>query len=505
MSTAERFGLFVAMALGVLVRLLPILGAAGPVGDGGLIHAMIEDLRASGLAIPAVTSYNDLDIPFVYPPAAMLGAAAIGEATGASTFELLRWVPLLLSIAGLAAFAWLAWRILPPIAAIGATFAFALMPHAYDWVIAGGGVTRGSGLLFALLAMAVASRPGTWRWAPVAAGLLLGAALLSHPQAAIAGVIGCAVLSWHGDVRPWARNAAIAGAVAVAISLPWLIGVIATNGIGSLTSPANRFEPLVGLIRMTNLRFSGAPFMDVAAVVGVVGVLVAVVRGPRRVPLFLLLIYLAGAGGGDFLAATPWALAAGTGIAALVEVATPRHSSGRVRRYAAAAIGAVAIFLALVGSLASGAEGSSKLHALSADHHRAMAWLADNTDADAAVLVPTAGVWGDDEVSEWLPALGHRHSIGTVQGSEWLGAEAFEARLAVHQRIRDCAGSTIACYTEIDPSATVFIPKGQLGGPFSPGDCCPALRESLASAAYQVLYDGPGATIAAPDGAQEGD
>jgi len=497
-STAERFGLVVALAIGVLVRLLPILGAAGPVGDGGLIHAMVEDLRASGLAIPATTSFNDLDIPFVYPPAAMLGAAAIGQATGASTFELLRWLPLLLSIAGLGASAWLAWRVLPPIAAVGATFAFALMPRAYDWVIAGGGVTRGAGLLFALLAMAVASRPGTWRWAPVAAGALLGAALLSHPQAAIVGVIGCAVLSWNREMRSWARNAAIAGAVAVAISLPWLIGVSATNGIGSLASPANRFEPLVGLIRMTNLRFSGAPFMDIAAVVGVVGVLVAAVRGPRRVPLFLLLVYLAGAGGGEFLAATPWALAAGIGIAALAEVATPRHTSGRVRRYAAAAIGAVAIFLALVGSLASPAEGSSKLHPLSAGHHQAMAWLAENTDAHAAVLVPTGGVWGDDEVSEWLPALGHRRSIGTVQGSEWLGAEAFEARLAVHDRIRDCAGSSVACYAEIDPEAILFIPKGQLGGPFSPGDCCPALRETLSAAGYEVIFDGPGATIAAP-------
>lgn len=504
MSTAERFGLAVALALGVLVRLLPILGAAGPVGDGGLILTMIDDLRAAGLAIPASTSYNGLDIPFVYPPAAMLAAAAIGEATGASTLELLRWLPLVLSIAGLGAFAWLAWRILPPITAIGATFAFALMPHAYDWVIAGGGLTRGAGLLFALLAMAVASRPGTWRWAPLAAGALLGAALLSHPQAAIAGVIGCAVLSWQSDVRPWARNAAIAGAVAVAVGLPWLIGVIATNGVGSLASPANRFEPLVGLIRMTNLRFSGAPFMDVAAVAGVVGVLAAVVRGPRRVPLFLLLVYLSGAGGGEFLAATPWALAAGIGIAALVEVAMPRHSSGLVRRFAAAGIGGVAIFLALVGSLASSAEGSSKLHALSAGHHQAMAWLADNTDPHASVLVPTAGVWGDDEISEWLPALGHRHSIGTVQGSEWLGAEAFEARLALHGRIRDCAGSTVACYAEIDPGALIFIPKGQLAGPFSPGECCPALRESLAAGGYRVLYDGPGATIAAPEGAQEG-
>jgi hypothetical protein len=73
-STAERLGLGVALAMGVLVRMLPVLGAAGPLGDGGLIHAMVEDLRASGLAVPPTTTYNELDIPFVYTPAALLAA-----------------------------------------------------------------------------------------------------------------------------------------------------------------------------------------------------------------------------------------------------------------------------------------------------------------------------------------------------------------------------------------------------------------------------------------------
>ena len=179
MSRAERFGLAVAMALGVLVRLIPVLGAAGAVGDGGLIHSMVDDVRAASLAIPLETSYNALDIPFVYPPGAIWGAAALGEVTGASTLDLLRWLPLLLSIAAMAAFAWLAWRVLPPLAAVGATFAYALMPHAYDWVIAGGGLTRGLGLLAALVAMAIAAeRPPSTRWAPAMAGGALGIALL---------------------------------------------------------------------------------------------------------------------------------------------------------------------------------------------------------------------------------------------------------------------------------------------------------------------------------------
>ena len=155
------------------------------------------------------------------------------------------------------------------------------------------------------------------------------------------------------------------------------------------------------------------------------------------------------------------------------------------RRALVGGAAAVVLFLALIGSLGSVADGSSKLHALNADHLDAMAWLAANTDDEASVLVPVAGVWGDDEMSEWLPALAERQSIGTVQGSEWLGVDGFESQLALHNAIRDCAGSTVECYAEVDRSALLFIPKGQLGGPFSPGDCCPALRETAERGGYR--------------------
>ena len=504
MSSAERFWLGVALALGVFVRLLPVLGAAAAVGDGGLIHSMIDDVRAAGLAIPSETSYNSLDIPFVYPPGAIWVAAALGEATNVATLDLLRWLPLLLSIAVLGAFAWLAWRVLPPVAAIGAALAYALMPHAYDWVIAGGGLTRGAGLLAALVAMTLAAgRPPASRWEPALAGAALGVAFLTHPQAAIFGTMGCLVLSWQSPAGRWARNAALAGVVALAIVVPWLVAVVAAHGADALLSPGNRFEPLTGLIRLGNLRFSGAPFMDVFAVFGAVGVLAATVRGPRRVTLLLVLTYLAGAGGGEFLAAAPWALAGGIGLDALVRVVALDERPAAHRALFTAATG-LALFLALIGSFGSVADGSSKLHSLDTSHLEAMAWLADNADTDARVIVPVAGVWGDDEVSEWLPALGQRHSVGTVQGSEWLGVAGFETQLATHNAIRDCDGSTVACYAAIDPEAVIFIPKGQLAGPFSPGDCCPALRQTLADSGYRIVYDEAGATIAEPARSDDG-
>ena len=507
MSSTERWrspasvALAVAMGLGILVRAIPVLGAHAAIGDGGLVHAMVEDLRAAGLALPRTTSYNVLDIPFTYPPAALYLAAGVGSAVGASTMDLLRWLPLLLSVLCLAAFMRLAWLVLPPAAAIGASLAYALMPHAYDWVVAGGGLTRGAGLLLSLLAIGmVVRRPELSSRSAALGGLLLGGAFLSHPQAAAFGVVGCLVLSWQRPFRAWATRVGIAAVVAVAVVMPWLVPTIAAHGVDSLLSPANRLEPMVGLVRLLSLRFSGAPFMDLFAVFGVVGVAFTVVHGPRSIPVLLLVTYLVGAGGGEFLGAVPWALAAGVGALGLLALVHPSmHGRPGPSRYAAGGVAAGLLFLALIGSVGSMVDRSSRLQSLTGDHVGAMRWLDANTSRDASILVPTDDVWGEDEISEWLPALSHRTSVGTVQGSEWLGAATFEERVELHGRIRACSGASLTCYEPIAPHALLFVPKGRLAGPLSAPDCCPALRETLAaSERYRVIYDGPGATIAEP-------
>ena len=55
-------------------------------------------------------------------------------------------------------------------------------------------------------------------------GVLLGLSALSHPQAAVFGVIACLVLSWRRPARPWLLQVAIAAAAAVVVVLPWLVG-----------------------------------------------------------------------------------------------------------------------------------------------------------------------------------------------------------------------------------------------------------------------------------------
>ena len=440
----------------------------------------------------------------MYPPLALLTAAVIGEVGGVATMDLLRWLPLVVSMLCLGAFAWLAWRLLPPVAALAATFMYALMPHAYDWVIAGGGITRGVGLLFALLAMAVAAdrgrasslhvggkRPPSRTGRPVSSPgrRVRRRRLCDRVLRARLPHLG-APGGHRGGQRSGAR-AAVAGCDGRR-----------THGADALLAAGQRLEPVTGLIRMLNLRFSGAPFMDLFAVLGVLGLVVSLFRRQVRVPLLLLATYLAGAGGGEFLAAVPWSLLGGVGGAAIIGLGADslRDARPAVRRVVRLGVAGLLLFVALIGSIGSFADGSSKLQALNSDHLAAMDWVAANTDADDIFLIPTEDVWGDDEQSEWFPAIAGRHSLGTVQGSEWLGPDGYRRQLANHIAIRDCARAAASCYRPILDGASLFIPKGELAGPFSPEDCCAALRETLATLGYTVIYDGPGATIAEPEG-----
>ena len=67
-----------------------------------------------------------------------------------------------------------------------------------------------------------------------------------------------------------------------------------------------------------------------------------------------------------------------------------------------------------------------------------------------------------------------RHSIGTVQGSGVARARGLPTRSCErHVDIRACAGATAACYADIDPTALIYVPKGQLNGLFSPDGLLP--------------------------------
>lgn len=65
-----------ATLAGLVVRLSYVLAWDFPLNDGGMFFVMTRDLISAGLGMPPTTTYNDLSIPFAYPP---LGFRAPGR------------------------------------------------------------------------------------------------------------------------------------------------------------------------------------------------------------------------------------------------------------------------------------------------------------------------------------------------------------------------------------------------------------------------------------------
>ena len=130
--TPLGFGLGVALALGLLLRLLPALPGPLTTGDGGLIVVMVDDIRNAGMRLPAFTTYNSAAIPFAYPPLGLYGCAWLAQLLELSSLASVRLTALLLAVITLGLFALLAHRLIPPVAAVAAVLMYAVMPHAFD-------------------------------------------------------------------------------------------------------------------------------------------------------------------------------------------------------------------------------------------------------------------------------------------------------------------------------------------------------------------------------------
>src|SRR5690606_5306348 len=136
----DTFRLLLALTLcvGVAVRLNGFWSDF-PLFDGGMFYVMIGDLQENGYRLPAFISYNGGDIPFNYPPLAFYLAAALDDLGFSRT-----WVMQALPAASSAATVGALYLLAEPFlrsrwAALSATFAFAVMPETFSWMIVGGG------------------------------------------------------------------------------------------------------------------------------------------------------------------------------------------------------------------------------------------------------------------------------------------------------------------------------------------------------------------------------
>lgn len=512
--------LAIAVGLGFAVRLIHVAGVGQgfPLNDGGMFYAMAEDVRHAGYALPKFTSYNGGEIPFAYPPLGFYLAAAVKDISGASMLDVFRFLPLTLSALTIPAFYLLARRFLAGAAlAATATLFFALVPRAFDWEIAGGGLTRSLGLLLALLAMAWCPRicegPG-WRSGAVG-GVLFGLTALAHPESG--WFVGYSyVLFFLMLGRSWAsfRAFVLAATAGFALLAPWLAAVALNHGADPfLSAVATGHGVPIAPLALLLFSYTEEPFFPVVAALGLIGLLASFKEKRYLFGVWLAVMFVLDPRKAWTYSMLPLTLLAALGFWRVVvpqaEAAFARRPTDRFS-IASRLLAVVTIYL-VVSAIAAPLEEASPLKALPAEEAAAMAWVSANVPADSRFLVISdaeRSPWIDAR-SEWFPALSGRVSIATVQGREWLdGGGALDRNIDRFRDLQACADAATGCLEAWAASygaafTHVYLPEApaqaatssRTGRPLR-RDCCAALRASLASSpAYRLLYEGSGARV----------
>jgi hypothetical protein len=366
-------------------------------------------------------------------------------------------------------------------------------------LVAGGGLTRGLGMVLALSAIGVAAGSSSSVGRGAVVGLLLGLTGLAHPQIAMFAAVSVAFVWWWRRATLFRAEILATIAVGVVVVAPWL-ALLATRGqIEALLAGGQRLDLVVGAVSV--LLYPGMQVMhggipNVGVIFALAGVVACMFFRRWSILLWLLAVHILNCP--PFVSAVAWGIAGAAGIVEVLAVVLP----GRVKPRTVAIPLVLLALVAVLSASASPTDPGSKQQSLLPDQVSSLRRLADLPDG-ARLAVVTSETWGNDLVGEWLPALAGQTVVTTPQGSEWLGTTAFNDRRDAHSATQNCSRLTADCIAsaieggELD-ATHIVIPRGSVSGPRGPDDCCPALIETIRDdSRFEVVIDDPGAFVAA--------
>lgn len=416
-----------AIVIGIRVQLLLVTDF--PINDGALFFVFLQAVARTFPHLPSMVDYNGLSIPFAYPPLSFW-ISAIAVRMGADPLGLVHRLPILMNIAWVLLFASLLLRTgCSRLFTAVAVLVFGTTFRSFEWLVMGGGLSRGFGSLFLLLALHALLPAGLWRegsgwnWRRVVlGGLGIGATLLSHLEWGILCTflaLVCLVLAQPRPL-PFLKAAFAMGFVSALLVVPWIASVLQVHGMAPFRAASQTSAwsfnavPESGRMLMRNATLL-LPFVLFGAV------LLATTRQVFWLALLVAAALLIPRSGETPLVLGVGVLAA-TGLLGLL-VAVARWPS-RLARPAAAALAVAAIALTGLRALETQPR-DDHFTVLPPEVRSAMAWVARTHPGERFTVVREAP-WYYNAGAEWFPVLAHAISTTTVQGREWLPDKDFD-------------------------------------------------------------------------------
>jgi hypothetical protein len=409
--------------LGFVLRLSYFIGSNFPLHDGGFFYVMVKDLLANKFQLPDYSTYNQANIPFVYPPMGLYFVGLVESITGADRLQLFRFIPLLISTLTIPAFYFLALEIIKDKwAALSATVIYSLLPMGYAWLILGGGVTRAFGALFGILALAfvVSFIETGGKITAVFASIFCGFTVLSHPEWAwfLFYSIGIfIILKLITKARRVFFRAFLLFLGTSAIVLPWLLTVIQRYGKSAIQPLLDSgFSRLSDIINFFFINWSMEPFVPVFTLFAIVGIFSLFKKKEWFMVLWLPFVFFLQGRAAVQKAVIPLALLAGAGVKAIFDFVSTQFP----RRINLRTVMMIVLGIYIYSLTGSMIYSTSFDKPLPKQFIKGIEWIQQESPADSKILVISGTDWTQDKYSEWISALTGRESVSVVQGYEWL-------------------------------------------------------------------------------------
>lgn len=443
----------IALVGGVFIRFFPTLVVGFPVNDGGMFLSMVRDLTPSAYLLPEFTSYNQLQIPFAYPPFGFYFARILSDIFKISEINLLRFVPPFVNSLSILVFYFLSAELLKSksLGALSSVF-YALTPGAYGWFVMGGGLTRSFGSLFLLLSAYFVYRLFQSGEIKLVAWSIVccTATVLSHPEAGVHLAATC-ILLWicFGRTRRSFFYAMLVGLGVLSLSAPWWRAVISYHGFAPFLSALHTGSLDSSFFSAILRAFLGDGLTPILILFKAVGVIWAIWKKEYFLLIWVFLPYIIEPRSAPSAAFYPLTM-----LSALAFAEAFPYFFSRWRRidfdelYKNKIYNFILFFVALILFIDSSLYNFRLIgNSLKPAEIETMKWIEENFSSNAKMIAITGNPSPEvDPFVEWLPALSERRNQSTLQGYEWLLGEKFFERYSDLAELQKC--ETVACVEE---------------------------------------------------------
>lgn len=458
---------------GALLRWKYLAGSAFPINDGGLFFSMVQDLIANDFRLPLTTSYNQAGIPFTYPPLSFYVLGFLHHLAGLDLLGLFKYYGFIFNLLSIPAFYLLARELTGrrDLESYAATAFYAFQISSFDWLIAGGGVTRSPAQTFFILGLALyliylrTSKRSAWILAAVCGALValhhleylwffcLTLFIFTFSEIGV-GDNGLSSLSGRRQVFRRLMSLGWYFVVIALLSAPYWLTVLQMHGLAPFLAAfasknSNWMNSLNLILTLKLTAESQSTFINSLALIGIFFCLLR--RSERRNIVWLLLVIVLGARSLHRSALFPVAVLAGLGLGGIFTglqtlaaqlTAFPRKATELILAFFVI-FGVVHPF---INSYYVSFTPQPAMRTLSQPELDAMDWVSRSTPADSTFLILDPNPdWFTSQFAEWFPALTGRRNLNTVQGAEWLPADEYVGRMILSEQTAGCLSRGASC------------------------------------------------------------